>query len=116
MEPYKAVEGLFRYIANTHQALANAQIPHAFGGAIANAYHGEPRATTDIDINIFLPESNHEGTLKALEQIGITIDWQRDSDIIKRDGQIRLQWPPTIVDLFFMTFDFLQAASNRIQV
>lgn len=37
-----------------HRALAEAGVPHAFGGAIAMNYHREPRATLDIDINIFL--------------------------------------------------------------
>jgi hypothetical protein len=34
---------------------ALAEIPHAFGGALALAYYAEPRATVDIDINVFIP-------------------------------------------------------------
>src|SRR5947209_7381077 len=30
-------------------------IPHAFGGALALAYYAEPRATIDIDLNVFVP-------------------------------------------------------------
>src|SRR5262249_14713784 len=29
-------------------------VPHAFGGALALAYYAEPRATVDIDLNVFL--------------------------------------------------------------
>jgi hypothetical protein len=36
------------------QALEQAQIPYAFGGAIALAYYAAPRGTEDIDINVFL--------------------------------------------------------------
>ena len=38
-----------------HERLETAGVPHAFGGAIAVNYHRDPRSTTDIDINIFLP-------------------------------------------------------------
>jgi len=31
------------------------RVPHAFGGAISLAYHAEPRATIDIDVNVFVP-------------------------------------------------------------
>lgn len=35
------------------EALTAAAVPHAFGGALALAYHVEsPRATVDIDLNI----------------------------------------------------------------
>ena len=34
---------------------ALAKIPHAFGGALALAYYAEPRATIDIDLNLFIP-------------------------------------------------------------
>src|SRR5206468_4298946 len=55
------------HIVRIHHALDRAAIPHAFGGAIANAFCGEPRATTDIDINIFLPETEPDETLRAVE-------------------------------------------------
>ena len=34
--------------------LAEANIAHAFGGALALAYYAEPRATIDIDVNLFV--------------------------------------------------------------
>ena len=30
-------------------------VPHQFGGAIALAWYRNPRATTDIDVNLTLP-------------------------------------------------------------
>jgi hypothetical protein len=41
-------------VLDIHKALSQAEIPHAFGGAIAFAYCGIPRATHDIDVNISL--------------------------------------------------------------
>jgi hypothetical protein len=105
---------MFERIVRIHAALREAGIPHAFGGAIANAFHGEPRATTDIDINIFLPEEDHQGTLRALEHLGVTVDWSCDVALIRRDGQVRLRWDRILVDLFFATFDFLYSAHERV--
>ena len=45
-------------IVALHAALHGADIPHAFGGALALAFcTAEPRGTQDIDVNVFL--SNH---------------------------------------------------------
>jgi|SRR3954468_3100122 len=41
-------------VSSVGVALSEARIPHAFGGALAVAYYGEPRATGDIDVNIFI--------------------------------------------------------------
>src|SRR5206468_5178609 len=39
-----------------HRALAKPRIPHALGGAIALAYWTQdPRGTSDIDLNVFIP-------------------------------------------------------------
>ena len=83
-----------------HDALEAAGIDHAFGGAIALAYWtSDPRGTSDIDVNIFVPAEEAETALQALpEGIG------RDSETAARiaaEGQIRLFWDETPVDLFF---------------
>jgi hypothetical protein len=96
-----------------HRALAAARIPHAFGGAIALAYWTEdPRGTSDIDVNLFVPAGDPERALSALpdavEQPPGT------AEAIARDGQIRLWWEGTPVDLFF-DYDPVheEAARNR---
>ena len=83
-----------------HRALSRAAIPHAFGGAIALAYWVmEPRGTRDIDVNVFLASEECERVLRvlppAIEQPSGTVER------IRRDGQIRLWWEDTPVDLFF---------------
>ena len=42
-------------IVSLHEMLDSAGVPHQFGGAIALAWYRNPRATTDIDINLTLP-------------------------------------------------------------
>jgi hypothetical protein len=83
-----------------HRALARRQIPHAFGGAIALAYWTKnPRGTTDIDVNVFVPTSQWRSVFEALPA-GVKIP-DGAAERVERDGQIRLFWERTPVDLFF---------------
>lgn len=83
-----------------HRSLSAKGIEHAFGGAIALAYWTEePRGTRDIDVNVFVPASNPQPVLDALPP-GVSLP-RRVAATIKRDGQIRLWWDDTPVDLFF---------------
>jgi hypothetical protein len=83
-----------------HADLARAAIPHAFGGAIALAYWTlEPRGTRDIDLNVFLPASGAGPALAALPE-AVARDEEGEATIA-RDGQIRLWWADTPIDLFF---------------
>lgn len=83
-----------------HEALGTGGIAHAFGGAIALAYWTEnPRGTSDIDVNVFLAAERCEEGLRSLPA---EIAWdQEDREAIERDGQRRLWWDETPVDLFF---------------
>ncbi len=83
-----------------HRTLADADLPHAFGGAIALAYWTlDPRGTSDIDVNIFVPAEECGAALRALPT-GI-VQPAGTAETIARDGQIRLWWDQTPVDLFF---------------
>jgi hypothetical protein len=96
-----------------HGALEAAGIPHAFGGAVALAYWTlEPRGTRDIDINVFVVPADAERVLGALPA-GVERS-ERTAELIRRDGQIRLWWEDTPVDLFF-DYDPIhhEAASHR---
>jgi hypothetical protein len=86
-----------------HQALDDAGIEHAFGGALALAYYvEEPRATRDIDVNVST-ETAHAATVLSALPAGIELPPDA-VDVIVRDGQIRLWWDGRSgfpVDIFF---------------
>jgi hypothetical protein len=87
-------------VMEIHRALDRGGIPHAFGGALALAYWIlHPRGTADIDVNIFVPAAECGRALKALPD-GVE---QPDGTEVetRREGQIRLWWEGTPVDLFF---------------
>ncbi|HEX3239943.1 MAG TPA: hypothetical protein VHR18_07395 [Solirubrobacterales bacterium] len=82
-----------------HGALGAAKIPHAIGGALALAYYAEPRATIDVDLNIFLSTDRWPAVRDTLSPLGI--DVSVDVDVLTRDGQARFWWDRNPVDLFF---------------
>lgn len=87
-------------IVALHHALDAHDLPHAFGGAIALAFSTEdPRGTSDIDVNVFIPADEAERALRALpEDVDVP---PGTAGTIARDGQVRLWWDETPVDLFF---------------
>ncbi len=81
------------------EALTAAGVDHAFGGAIALAYCTEdPRGTRDVDVNAFVPASEPRPVLAALPP-DVTVP-PGTADVITREGQVRLWWDDTPVDLF----------------
>lgn len=81
-----------------HKALKGARIDHAFGGALALAYYAEPRSTIDIDLNVFLPADRFSRVAATLEPLGV--DTAVDAPAVERDGQCRLRWGRTPIDIF----------------
>jgi hypothetical protein len=109
------LRGLAERVIDLHRALDRAGIAHAFGGAIAYAYHSEPRATRDIDLNVFLPAHQPTAALDVMATLGITVLPEEDAERVRRDAQVRLRWGPVPVDLFFSALDFHDACQARVQ-
>jgi hypothetical protein len=96
-----------------HDSLNVASIPHAFGGAIALAYCvEEPRGTRDLDLNIFVDSAKAGPTLACLPS-GVKVT---DNDVarVERDGQARLDWDGTPVDVFLNNLPLHQAVASAI--
>jgi hypothetical protein len=88
-----------------HAALDRAEMPHAFGGAIALGYCVvEPRGTRDLDVNVFLAQERF-GEVAAVLPSGIVIE-PEDFEAVERDGQVRLMWAETPVDIFMNNVPF----------
>ncbi len=97
-----------------HEHLDAAGIHHAFGGAIAFGYcTDEPRATIDLDVNVFVPVSSVKEVIDALPE-GVKVEDDSQAEALKR-GQLRLWWDETAVDLFFSYHTFHDQAASRIR-
>jgi hypothetical protein len=106
------VTGLAGQVAGLHRAFSEAGIPHAFGGALALAFCiDQARATSDIDVNVFVAPSEAARVFSALpEGVRVTATDRRQAE---RDGQVRLWWDSTPVDVFFAYHPFHEHAATR---
>jgi hypothetical protein len=100
-------------VALLARALAEAEVPHAFGGAIALAYYATPRGTRDVDINVFLPASAFDRVLEALLPLGTDPPTPALRRTLERDEQVRLHWDGTPLDLFFSYNELHDACMER---
>ena len=103
---------LVEQIVALDEALAAAEVPHAFGGALALAWCTQrARATIDIDVNLFVDIASADTVLDVLPSGVVVTDANRRT--IAKDGQARLWWDETPVDVFFNTTPFHEAAAGR---
>ncbi|MGH9138930.1 MAG: hypothetical protein ACRD0G_18110 [Acidimicrobiales bacterium] len=89
-----------------HEALRAAEVPHAIGGALALAFYGEPRATKDIDVNVFIPVEHRSVVVAAFAKLGIVTTDRADPD---RDGWEQFKWGQIPVDVYYAYDPFHEA-------
>lgn len=106
--------GLPEKVVTIHHALDGAGLPHAFGGALALAWCTErARGTVDIDVNVFVDVSRARDVLDALPR-----DVARSDDDVTAligEGQHRVWWDDTPVDVFLDTTDFHEQVAARVR-
>jgi hypothetical protein len=98
-----------------HDALDAAGLRHAFSGAIALAYcTHEPRAPDDLDVNVFVAPQRAEEALAALPA-GIA---RGTTELVsaRAEGQVRLWWQDTPVDIFFNAHPFHQQVELGVRM
>lgn len=105
---------IFEKIFRLHEVLSDADIPHAFGGALAADYYRIPRGTIDIDLALFVPPSERERVLPVLERLFPMADAAGiNKQIVERDQAVT-QWGDTRIDLFFSVGAFHRSVASRI--
>src|SRR4029078_3728703 len=70
-------------------------------------------ATQDVGVNVFVSPSRTRDVFDVLPR-GITV---RGSDLedAERDGQVRLRWDDTPIDLFFSVIPFHDAVARNVR-
>jgi hypothetical protein len=107
--------GLVQKIVSLHEMLDSAGIPHQFGGAIALSWYRNPRATTDIDVNLTLPPEAAGPVLEMLSRLGVTVTSDNRA-AIALDGQARLDWDGSYLDVFFATIELHIEMAERARL
>ncbi len=111
-EPATAVD-IARRLAD---ALEKAALPYAIGGALALAYYAVPRATVDVDINVFIPPATElPSLLHTLQEAGFAPD--AAASTIERqattEGQFRGYIDGLRVDVFVPAIDYYTELQQR---
>ena len=114
MSPQAGPEGIPQKMLAIHEHLRAAGIDHAFGGALALAWcTQQARGTIDLDVNVFVGTDRTDETLAALPPEIVAS--AADRALLMRDGQARLWWDTTPVDVFLNTTDFHEAVASRVR-
>lgn len=108
------MSGLADKIVALHRVLTSADLPHAFGGALALAWCTQrARGTIDIDLNVFVGQERAPELAAALPA---AVTYTGDDVVtLQRDGQTRLWWDDTPVDLFLNTTEYHEDIARRIR-
>jgi hypothetical protein len=100
-------------ISILHDALTEAELPHAFGGALALAWCTErARGTIDIDINILIPDTDYQHAIDAMPK-GVNAT-RKDLQMLKSEGQVRIWWDKTPLNIFLNSTSFHEQLAGRI--
>lgn len=107
-------ESLTDKMARLHRAFHEAGLAHAFGGALALGWcTGNGRGTVDINVNVFVAADQVDAVRAALPA-GVTRDDTR-LKTLARDGQARLDWQGTPLDIFLNTTEIHAEAARRVR-
>jgi hypothetical protein len=101
-------------ILSIDKALRNAGIAHAFGGALALAWCTQrARGTIDIDVNVF---TGIDRAFEVFSALPPGVLWSDvDVERTRADGQVRLWWDTTPIDIFLNTTDYHVDVATRIR-
>ena len=93
-------------------ALDEAEIPYALGGALAYGLWAVPRATVDVDINVFVEPDALDGALDALIRAGVQLDRAAAYAGAVRDGMFVGRFGPFRIDVFTPSIPFSREAER----
>jgi transcriptional regulator with XRE-family HTH domain len=97
--------GVTERIVALHATLAAADLPHAFGGALALAFcSAAPRQTEGIVVHVFVPPAEIDRVLGALPD-GIAAT-HAERELAGTDPRVRLRWDETPVDVLLSNHPF----------
>jgi hypothetical protein len=98
-------------------ALEQAGIPYAIGGALALAVSGVPRGTADVDVNVFIAEDQIPQVVGVLAALGIEVDADAAIAHARRDGMFIGRWDGMRIDVFLPSIPFAyDAEKTRLRV
>jgi hypothetical protein len=96
-------------------ALTDARLPYAVGGAIAFGLWAPPRATNDVDLTLFVAEDRLPAAFDALERAGAIVDRPAALAQTRERGDFRATWRGMRIDVFTPSIPFYTSVEQRVR-
>lgn len=96
--------------------LEAAQIPYGVGGALALGVWGFPRATKDVDVDVFVDPARLSPVFAALRSAGCTVDEATASAQATERGDFQAWAGAMRVDVFVPSIPFYESIRRRLRV
>ena len=87
-------------------------VSYALGGALALAIAGVPRGTIDVDVNVFVEESEVPRVIALLAGLGMEVDGTTAAAAARRDGMFVARWEGMRIDVFLPSVPFSREAER----
>lgn len=108
---------LVAVVAGLVDGLERSGLPYAFGGAIAYSAWAEPRATRDVDLNLWIDTAALPRAFDVLEGLGVTLDREAAVREARERGMFVGRHGEYRVDVFVPSVPFYdEALRGRVRV
>ena len=99
------------------EAFERGGIEYAIGGAIAYGFWGVPRATVDIDVNVFVEDEQMGRVVEVLVELGASVSLDQARTEADTQGMFQALWGIYRIDLFTPSIPFSwEAMRTRMRV
>lgn len=96
-------------------ALGTAGIPYAIGGALALGVWGFPRATNDVDLDVFVGPDELKPALDALRRAGCEVETDAALESARTRGDFKVWWRGMRVDVFVASIPLYETVRGRVR-
>ncbi len=96
-------------------ALEAATIPYAIGGALALGVWGFPRATNDVDLNVFIAADQLSDVLAVFSDAGCEVDSQSATARACERGDFQMTKQGIRIDVFVPSIPLYESTQRRIR-
>jgi hypothetical protein len=110
---HERLESLVEVVTSLIDHLESSQMPYAFGGAIALSAWSEPRATTDVDLNLWVDDAQLPEAVKLLREAGVAIELEAAVRGSRERGMFAAPHGSYRVDVFVPSVPFYDEALKR---
>ncbi len=107
------LESLVEVVTALIDHLEVSRIPYAFGGAIALSAWAEPRATTDVDLNLWVGDDELAAAVEILKRAGVSIELADAERGARERGMFAAPHGSYRVDVFVPSVPFYDEALGR---